>query len=234
LFRGSAKAADARPEAEKEPANSSRGAVDSAAVLRGFLENVAAPTYEAFSVDTRPSFGGYWLNTKAEEHGETMSLSNLVGLLQRYAGSGASNTGNVEQDFEKVSQVAPQQHLATGLAEAFRSDQTPPFGQMLSTLFSNSNGQQQAGLLNRLLTSLGPGAASGIAGGLFGGGSQVTPEQAQQVSPETIHQLAEQAGKKDPSIIDTVSSFYAQHPTLVKTLGAGSLALIMSHISRQI
>jgi hypothetical protein len=61
----------------------------------------------------------------------------------------------------------------------------------------------------------------------------VTPEQAQQVPPEAVHQLAEQAQKNDPSIVDRASGFYAQHPTLVKALGAGSLALIMSHMSRR-
>ncbi len=163
-----------------------------------------------------------------------MSLSNLMGLLQQYANPATANTGNVEQDFEQVSQAAPQSHLASGLAEAFRSNQTPPFAQMLSTLFSNSNGQQQAGILNHLLSSVGPGAASGLLGKLLGGGSQVTPEQAQQVPPEAVHQLAEQAENNDPSIIEKASSFYAQHPGLVKTLGAGSLAMIMSHISQRL
>ncbi|MBV9155386.1 MAG: hypothetical protein JO097_03935 [Acidobacteriaceae bacterium] len=162
-----------------------------------------------------------------------MPLSDLMGLLQQYTNPGAANTANVQQDFQQVSQTAPQSHLASGLAEAFRSDQTPPFAQMLSTLFSNSNGQQQAGILNHLLGSLGPGAASGILGNLLGGASQVTPEQAQQVPPEQVHQLAEQAEKNDPSIIDKASSFYAQHPGLIQTLGAGSMALIMSHISRR-
>lgn len=163
-----------------------------------------------------------------------MSLSNLMELVQQYSGSGSAHTGNVEQDFQQVSQAAPREHLATGLAEAFRSDQTPPFAQMLGTLFSHSNGQQQAGILNHLLSSVGPGAASGLLGGLFHGAGPVTPEQAQQVSPEAVHQLAEQAEKNDPSIVETVSGFYAEHPTLVKTLGAASLALIMSHISRRL
>jgi hypothetical protein len=107
---------------------------------------------------------------------------------------------------------------------------------MLGTLFSQSNGQQQAGILNQLLGSLGPAAAgAGALGGLsslLGGGSQVTPQQAQRVPPETVQQLAEQAQRNNPSIIDQAGSFYAQHPTLVKALGAGSLALIMSHMSR--
>lgn len=163
-----------------------------------------------------------------------MSVSNLMGLLEQYANPSTANTANAEQDFEQVSQTAPQSHLAGGLAEAFRSNQTPPFAHMLTTLFSNSDGQQRAGILNHLLSSTGPGVASGLLGNLLGGGSQVTPEQAQQVPSETVHQLAEQAEKNDPSIIEKASSFYAQHPTLMKSLGAGSLAFIMSHMSRRL
>src|SRR5579863_9278733 len=99
-----------------------------------------------------------------------MSFSNVMGLLQKYASPAAANSGNVQQDFEQVAQTASSSHLAGGLADAFRSNQTPPFAQMLSTLFSNSNGQQQAGILNHLLSAAGPGA-SGILGGLLGGSS---------------------------------------------------------------
>jgi hypothetical protein len=45
--------------------------------------------------------------------------------------------------------------------------------------------------------------------------------------------LAEHAEKQNPSIVDQASQFYAQHPTLVKTIGAGALALVMSHLSRR-
>lgn len=166
-----------------------------------------------------------------------MSFLDIVKTLEQYSGSNASNPPpNVHQDFEQVAQSAPQPQLAAGVAEAFRSNQTPPFSQMLGTLFSQSNGQQQAGILNQLLGSLGPAAAgAGALGGLsslLGAGTQVTPQQAQQVQPEAVQQLAEQAQKNNPSIVDEAGSFYAQHPTLVKALGAGSLALIMSHMSR--
>lgn len=167
-----------------------------------------------------------------------MSLLDLVKTLEQYSGSAAVNNppANVHQDFEQVTQSAPQPQLAAGLSEAFRSNQTPPFGQMLATLFSQSNGQQQAGILNQLLSSAGPAlASSGALGGLsslLAGGAQVTPQQAQQVQPETVQQLAEQAQRNNPSIVEEAGSFYAQHPTLVKALGAGSLAFIMSHMSR--
>ena len=61
----------------------------------------------------------------------------------------------------------------------------------------------------------------------------MTPEQAGKISPETVTELAEHAQKQSPSIVEQASAFYAQHPTLVKALGAGSLALIMSHLSRK-
>src|SRR4051794_23813565 len=117
-----------------------------------------------------------------------MSLSNLMGLLQRYADPSGSNSESAVQDFQHVAQNAPPTSLAGGLADAFRSNQTPPFAQMLSTMFSNSNGEQRAGILNHLLGAAGPGVGRGILGSLggllVGGGSQVTPEQAQQVPPE--------------------------------------------------
>ena len=163
-----------------------------------------------------------------------MSLSNLMGILQQYANAGAANPPNAEQHFDQVSQAASQSQLAGGLAEAFQSNQTPPFAHMLATLFSNSDGQQRAGILNRLLNSAGPAAGSSLLGNLLGGASQVTPEQAKQVPPEAVRQIAEQAQQNNPSIIEEASAFYAQHPTLVKALGAGSLGLIMSHMSRNV
>ena len=162
-----------------------------------------------------------------------MALSDLLGMLQQYTG-GANNTGNAERDFEHVAQNTSQDHLASGITGAFRSDATPPFAQMVSHLFSNSDGQQRAGILTHLLNAAGPGAAGGLLGNLWGGqgASQITPEQAQQVSPQAVHDLAQQAEKNNPSILETAGNFYAQHPTLVQSLGAVALASVMSHMSR--
>lgn len=165
-----------------------------------------------------------------------MPLTDLLSVLQQYTGANASSPPpNAQQDFQKVAQSAPQEHLADGLAEAFRSNQTPAFPAMLSSLFSQSNGQQRAGILTQLLGSAGAGSGlSDRLSGLLKRGSAVSPEQAQQVSPQEVQQLAEQAHKNNPSIIEEASSFYAQHPQLVSGLGAGALTLIMSHISRRV
>jgi|SRR5690349_13009305 hypothetical protein len=166
-----------------------------------------------------------------------MALSDFLNVIQRYSGASASSPPpNTEQDFSTVAQAAPQSHLAGGLAEAFRSNQTPPFSQMIGNLFSQSNGQQRAGILTQLLSASGVNPLSAIGGqlgSLLKPGSQVTPQEAEQIPAEAVQQLAEHAQASNPSIIDQASSFYAQHPQLVQGLGAGALALIMSHMSKK-
>lgn len=170
-------------------------------------------------------------------------MNQLGGLLQQYAGAGAGQApASVHSDFDQFTQTAPRSTLAEGLAAAFRSDQTPPFGRMVGQLFSQSNGQQQAGILNTLIAAAGPavvsqvlsrGGASGLSGLLGGGQTEITPAQAQQIDPEAVEEIAAQAERQDPSVVDQISSFYAQHPTLVKTLGAAALTVALAKIAER-
>jgi len=168
-----------------------------------------------------------------------VQVSDLIGILGQYRNASVANPPqSVQEDYQRTAEAVPSSHLADALGEAFRSGETPPFGQMLSNLFASSNPDQRAGILNQLLSAVGPGtlgsvALGSLAGLLRGGNTRVSPEQAKQVSPETIQKLAEHAEKQNPSVIDQASQFYAQHPKLVQALGAGSLALIMSHLSKR-
>ncbi|MBC7376587.1 MAG: hypothetical protein H7346_04025, partial [Burkholderiaceae bacterium] len=127
--------------------------------------------------------------------------------------------------------------VSAGLAGAMRSDQTPPFGDMVAQLFGHSNPGQQAGLLNQILASLGPAALSGIAGGVLGkllspGQTQLTPDQASTLSPGQVSDIAAHAEKTQPGIVDEVSSFYAQHAGLIKMLGGAALAITMAKMKQ--
>jgi hypothetical protein len=109
---------------------------------------------------------------------------------------------------------------------------------MVSNLFANSNPDQRAGILSHLLGAVGPQGLGSLALGSLGGllrgtNANVSPAQANQVSPEDVQLLAAHAEQQNPSIIDHASQFYSQHPKLVQALGAGSLAMIMSHLSRR-
>ena len=167
-----------------------------------------------------------------------MGLLDIANMLSNYAGvNAAAPPASTQQDFAHAAQVAPPEHLASGLAAAFQSNQTPPFSQMIGQLFSQSNGQQRAGILNELLATAGPSlAGGGLLSGLSGmlNGGAVTPQQAQQVSSETVQQLAEHAQQQDPTVVQRAGQFYSQHPQLVQVLGAGALALVMSHLSSRL
>ena len=166
-------------------------------------------------------------------------LDALSGLAQRYAGQGGGTSSAPEdphQDYDQVAQHAPTEEVAGGLSQAFRSDRTPPFPEMVSNLFSHSDPNQRAGLLNRLLGGIGPGALAGLPGGLaglLGGRSEVTPQQANQLSPAQVQEIASHAEKQNPSVVDQVSSFYSQHPQVVQALGGLALTIALQHMMRR-
>lgn len=191
-------------------------------------------------------------------------MNQLGGLLQQYQGANAQqHPQTIDNDFDQVAQAAPQNMMSQGLSEAFRSNQTPPFGNMVSQMFANSSGQQRASILNTLIAAAGPlvaqqvlgrmmggGGGGGALGGLLGGGGgnplgalggllggggaqpPITPEIAEQIPPQAVEQIAQQAESQDPSVIDRMSDFYSQHPTLVKGLGAAALAIALSRIAQ--
>ena len=163
-----------------------------------------------------------------------MGLMDDLGKLAQQFASGSASEGDVHAAYDQAARSVPQGSLATALSHTFQSDQTPPFEQMVAGLFRSSTPEQKAALLNQLAAALGPGALAslGSAGGAGAPtGGSVTPQQAQQVTPQQVQVLAQKAAAKNPSIVDAAAGFYAQHPTLVKTIGAGALALLMSRLS---
>lgn len=165
-----------------------------------------------------------------------MSWMNMLGGLVSQLGGGQVEPEHAESQFDQISQMLPTGALAGGIAEAFRSNATPPFAQLAAQLFGNSGGAQKAGMLNTILASVGPavlsGAAGGILGQFLGGGKQhITPEEAEQIPPEAIEQIAAKAEQHDPSIMDQLGNFYSEHPTLVKTLGGAVLAVALGKLA---
>jgi hypothetical protein len=169
-----------------------------------------------------------------------MSLFDQLGnVLKQYSGSSTPNAANATEHFDQVAQAAPPNVIAEGLSAVFRSDQTPAFGNLVSGLFSQSNGEQKAGVLNHLIASVGPSTVAQLAGGgmlaslLEGGTKEITPQQTQNISPELVQQIATHAEKADPSIVDKASAFYAQHTTLVKTLGGAALSIALAKVAER-
>lgn len=147
----------------------------------------------------------------------------------------ATDTKTREDLFMAEHRKTPGGTGNDGLSHAFRSDETPSFEQMVSGLFNHSTPEQKSGFVSHLLGVLGPAgfaralSAAGMGQGPRGvssGGSLTAT-----LSPEAMQAMAQRSGAKDPSIVHKAANFFSEHPTLVKSIGVGALALLMRHIS---
>lgn len=193
-----------------------------------------------------------------------MALDFDIGrILSQYGGNTGGTSQNVEQDFDQISRNVPEDHLAEGLNEAFRSDQTPPFPDMAGQLFGQANPQQRAGMMNQLLAALGPavigsmlnrgasggggmggmgGMTGGMGNGVFGSvlgsllgqqGGSLRQEDVEKMHPDDFREVARRAEQENPGIIDQMSRFYAQNPDLVKGLGGAALAIALGRMAQR-
>lgn len=168
-----------------------------------------------------------------------MSMGTEFGrILDQYSDpSTQANQPQVEQDFDHIAQHAEPEMLEQGISHAFRSDQTPPFGNMVGQMFGQADSGQRAGMLNQLLGALGPavigsmlggraggmggaggglgggglGGLGGLLGGLFGGGNTGSNAGAQQV-PQQMPQLTPQdAERMSPAEVQELATRAEQH-----------------------
>jgi hypothetical protein len=159
-------------------------------------------------------------------------LDSMKDLLAQYtSGAGA---GNAEADFHKIAQSADAGTLAQGIAEVMRSDQTPPFAQIVSQLFASASSEQKSAMITALMSAVpadqrGPLAA--MLGGSASGTTGSSGAPAAMPSRDTIASMAQRAEQSGAGVIDAMSRFYAEHPTLVKTLGTTAMVIAMRKIA---
>jgi len=164
-----------------------------------------------------------------------MSLfDEMKGLLSQYA-SGSPPSGDASAHFQQIAQTVDSGTLAQGIAAAMRSDQTAPFAQLVSQLFANGSTDQKTAMLNTLLESL-PAAQRGQLSSLIpglGAVTSMTGGQAAGISADTVQSLAQHVEQHDSGIVDKMSSLYASHPTLIKTLGTAAMVVAMRKIAER-
>jgi len=89
-----------------------------------------------------------------------------------------------------------------------------------------------------MVGAVGPAALADIPAlkklmGSPSGEQPVTAVTASQISPAQVQHLANEAQRGNPSIVDQVSGFYAQHPDVIKALGGTAIAIALQHIARR-
>ena len=154
----------------------------------------------------------------------------LLDILQQVLANAANPN---PQHVDQLSREAPKDQLGAGVADALRSDQTPDLGDTLANLFSNASPQDRADIVNMLTEKFGAGALAGVAGGALAGYEgtstpSVDTTKAGQLTPDQVRDVAVAAQQGEPGIMDRIGGFYAEHPELVKTLGAGALMIALA------
>lgn len=144
------------------------------------------------------------------------------------------------QQIEQITREASRDDLKVGVDEALRSKETPQLSQIVAEMFERATPQQRAEILNTLTEKLGPGALAGIAGGALAGhegpDTPLVPlEKATRITPDQVRDVVTTARRADePGLFDRMSSFYAEHPELVKTLGAGALMIALARMKQNL
>jgi hypothetical protein len=52
-----------------------------------------------------------------------------------------------------------------------------------------------------------------------------------QLTPGQVRELASEAQRQDPGVLDRVGACYAEHPEVVKVLGGAALAIALGQIA---
>jgi hypothetical protein len=162
-------------------------------------------------------------------------LDDLKGMLSQYT-TNAAPGGDAGAHFDQVAQSVDSGTLAQGIAAAMRSDETPPFAQMVSQLFASGSGDQKAAMLNTLLSSVSPdqlAQLSSLIPGLGAASAATGTATASTVSPDAVQSLAQHVEQHDAGIVDKMSALYAAHPALVKTLGSAAMVIAMRKIAER-
>jgi hypothetical protein len=122
--------------------------------------------------------------------------------------------------FDQLQKVAPTEHLGAGIAGMLRSSSTAPFGQTVGMIFQRANSEERAGLLKAVSANCRESGSAAFA-----------PESDSTLDVERVSALAGELGCVQPTVIDSVAAYLAQHPHLVRVLGPGSVAVAMIHMS---
>jgi hypothetical protein len=168
-----------------------------------------------------------------------MSIGSDFGrILDQYSDTSApADQPQVEQDFDHVAQHAEPEMLEQGISHAFRSDQTPPFGNMVGQMFGQADSGQRAGMLNQLIGALGPavigsmlggrggstgglgglgggalGGLGGLLGGLLGGGNTGGNAGGNAGAQQSVPQLSPQEVERlSPEEVQELATRAEQH-----------------------
>ncbi len=125
--------------------------------------------------------------------------------------------------------------LRRGLVAVLRSDEAPPFSQVVSQLYDRAGIRSRIGMLACMLRRVTPKAAAVIAAGAFlpcftrtgWRETAVTADDALAATSSQVADLARYAEQSDPGVVEQVCQLLVQDPSLLAVVASIVLAVVM-------
>lgn len=158
-------------------------------------------------------------------------LDQLGGVLGNLTG-GNLNDQQAGEHYDQIASQVPQSQLGSIIGPALAGLGGSQVQQSVSNSANQMNPQQRGNMMQTLLGGLG---GAGNMGGILSqlGISPSVQNDPQSASPEDVGKLAAHAQQNNPDVFHQAMSFYSEHPTLVKALGAAAITGIAHHLSQQ-
>jgi hypothetical protein len=161
-------------------------------------------------------------------------FDSIGGLLNQYiSGNGAANTEEAHDHYDQVQSAVPTGILGSSIGSALKSLAVQQVEQHILNSASQMSPEQRGGLMQSLLNGLtsSGGDVSSILSQL--GINQSVADNPQDASPEDVAALAAHTHQNNPDVFQRAMEFYAEHPTLVKAMGAAAVSAIIYEIAKR-
>lgn len=158
-------------------------------------------------------------------------LDQLGPLLQQYAGGQpAASDADAHAHYDQITAAVPQHQLAPAITAGLNTLPEDEVRDRVATSANQMSAPQRGSLVQTMIDGLGPNVASVLAQlGL----NPALAQDPNQATGADAGSLAAHVQQERPEIFNKAMAVYAQHPMLVKALGAVAIAKIAQQLTRQ-
>jgi hypothetical protein len=156
-------------------------------------------------------------------------LDQLGPLLQQYAGGRAAATdAEAHAHYDQITAAVPPHELAPVIGPALTTLSPQDLRERVTASAAQMSPSQRGSLVQTIVAGLGPNVASVLASLGLDPGLAQHPANATGADAGALAAHVQQAR---PDIFNEAMAVFAQHPALVKMLGAVAIAKIAQHLS---
>ena len=158
-------------------------------------------------------------------------LDQLGPLLQQYAGGQAAATdAEAHAHYDQITAAIPPHELAPAIGPALTTLSPQDLRERVAASAAQMSAPQRATLVQTMLSGLGPNVANILA--TLGLNPALIDDPAQATGADA-GAIAAHVQQERPEIFNKAMAVYAQHPMLVKMLGAVAIAKIAQQLTQR-